>query len=645
VKHLFYFDLETTVNGGPNGDSPEAHWKTNKVLLCGWTASGLSVVINNTVDHLCTLIQTTISKEDEVWLCAHNAKFDIKYLMRERPDVEWHKVRVWDTMTYEYLASGHTDKFTSLEQACTKRSNPMKKSLDLGALLAQGVKMEDIPIDDLKAYLKDDVIGLATLQKNQVLDMYTPDMDYILPLCEMELNGLPIAREKAKTQAVSLSTSISTIFDVQCKIIMNTCEWQDGTEITKEDFNELMGTKSKTIKPMSNRTVSFLFWGYPSELKITEKWRVQYNEHAIPLFRSRVCRQVYGNTTPGAQGYPVGEEYLSKLVSAFGSTPPIVHNLLNYRSKTKLLGTYISPFLSTSAVQGTIHPKLNTTVTNTGRLSSSSPNGQNLPPQARNLVIPSSKDCEIVEVDFSQLEMVGAATLSGDPTMIQDLRGGVDLHFETGKQVMGWMTPSDMTKEQRTLVKNVNFGLLYGGKATGLSKQTGVDKALVQKLIDSFYTRYPKVARWQKDVFQYVVDNMETYDVKEGEQRYSSLYTEPTSARRFRFVEAKSPQWLHRRTSRKFGFSPQHTANYPIQGFAGGDLVMSALHYLWCATHATGMQTKIKFRMTVHDSIVLEVEKGVKLKGILDKMCEYVNDKYKLPCDLHYSVDTGNHWQ
>ncbi len=645
---MFYIDLETTVNGGPLMGSPEAHWKNNKVLLCGWCTSAGNITISTTIDSVCDKIQALISSGALPWVCAHNAKFDIKYLMRDRPDVEWHKVRVWDTMTYEYLASGHTKKFTSLVQACEARSLKMRKTIDLGALLATGVKMEDIPTGELRRYLASDVQGLFTLQRHQESDQYECDMDYLLPLCEMELNGLPIDRTKATGLAESLTKDVDIHFKDMCAWLKRQCQWQDGTSIIDDDFTELLGTKSKTIKPMSNRTLSFYCFGAPTELKITEKWRVRHKSNSsTPLWGSGVTTKVYGNKQPGAQGYPVGEDDLNRLLDVLRPTthPPIITGMLNYRTKNKLLGTYIAPFLATSKVQGNIYPKLNTTVTNTGRLSSSSPNGQNLPPTARELIGPDNPDDEIVEIDFSQIEMSCAATLSGDPTMIKDLNKGVDLHFETGRRVMGWKTPSDMTKDQRTLVKNVNFGVLYGGKATGLSKQTGVDKKIVQSLIDSFYTRYPRVATWQKEVFEYVVNNMETYDVKEGEQRYAAMYNEPISGRRFRFVEAKSPQWLQRRTSRSFSFSPQHTANYPIQGFAGGDIVMSALHYLWVAIHSTGMSSKIKFRMTVHDSIVLQVRKGVKLNGVLDKMCEYVKVKYNLPVDLHYDVDTGDYWQ
>ena len=147
-----FFDLETTVKGGPKGDSPEAHWYNNSVLLCGHRAKyGVDISVHKTTNFLLKRIENLLVHGKIPLLVAHNAKFDIKYLMRERPDLSWELCKVWDTMTFEYRDSGHRDQFMSLEDACTKRGVPFKKSLDLGGLLAQGVSMEDIPMNKLEA--------------------------------------------------------------------------------------------------------------------------------------------------------------------------------------------------------------------------------------------------------------------------------------------------------------------------------------------------------------------------------------------------------------------------------------------------------------------------------------------------------------
>ena len=332
---------------------------------------------------------------------------------------------------------------------------------------------------------------------------------------------------------------------------------------------------------------------------------------------------------------------MSQLLTSLVLTHPLANKALTYRKANKLLSTYVGPFLHTAQIQGTIHPKLNTTVTGTGRLSSSKPNGQNIPPEGRNLCVPKLSKHKMVEIDFSQLEMVAVACVSGSKTMIQALNDGKDLHYLVGKKVMGWTDESDMTKEDRKLVKNVAFGVLYGGKATGLAHQTGVDKKIIQKLIDSFYTTYPEVAAWQTKVFTEVVDNLEAYDVQKGEQRYASMYTDPFSGRRFHFIEQESPQWLRRKTGRRHSFSPQQTSNYPIQGFAGGDIVMGVLTHLWRDMVDT------RFVMTVHDSILIEADaqRISELGKRMKKACNIVEKQFNLPVPLSYSIETGDSWQ
>lgn len=644
---LYFVDLETTVDGGPDHNNPEAHWKNNKVLLCGYAVGGNPIHVHSTVDVLAQCIQNGIEAGFEPTIVAHNAKFDLKYLMRDAPFVEWHKVSVWDTMTWQYLYSGHVSKFESLTDALDGWGIKYNKQLDLGDLLARGIKMQDIPTNELSEYLKEDVTYLRQLYFGQLTTKYTPFMDYILPLCEMELNGLPIDLDKATADSYDLIKDTTSIFDTFQAWLIQNCQWQDGSPLVPEDFSEMMGTKSKTIKPMSNRTISFILTGWPAQLKITEKWRVQYQygcSHIYDLQTAQDFLKVYPDP-PNQQGYPMSEDDLLNMVKEFGPHK-MVDLVLDYRTKNKLAGTYLLPFTHTAKVQGCIYPKLNTTVTGTGRLSSSAPNGQNIPPPARACIIPDNDEDELAEIDFSQLEMVACATLSADPQMIIDINTGEDLHFNTGRSVMGWKSPADMTDADRKIVKGVNFGVLYGGKATGLSKQTGVDKGLVQDLINNFYRRYPQVAVWQEQMKDYVNDYKEAHDIRRGEQRHATTYTLPISNRKFTFVETEAPDWLRQRTGKTWTFSPQQIANYPIQGFAGGDLVMYALYWLWVVVRNTPEYAdKVKFRMTVHDSILLQIRKGLPLTKLVEAMCSYTGQRYNLPVPLHCDIKTGNQWQ
>jgi DNA polymerase I-like protein with 3'-5' exonuclease and polymerase domains len=643
----YFVDLETTVNGGPTKDSPEAHWRNNRVLLCGWQVDGGKLNADETVDALCDHISACSRRHPgTARIIAHNAKFDLKYLMRDRPDVEWHKVEVVDTMTWEYRKSGQRNKYMSLEEACKLRRVPFVKSLDLTALLDSGLKMEDIPIEDLESYLFGDVMALRSLYHAQFHTGYKCSMNYILPLAEMELNGMYLDMDRAEVEMEGLTREIDNLNVWMWGIIKSKCEWQDGSVIIDEDFTEL-GIKSKKISAFAERTTSFLLTGNPSELKITPKWRVKFKSGKGPMLGATSLVALFGTTsTVATLGFPMDEQVLTE-VSKSHSFLPLPREVLRYRKINKLLGTYISPFVHTARVQTTIHPKLNTTNTATGRLSSSAPNGQNIPPEARCLIVPRFVDANIVELDFKQLEMVACATLTGDPTMLADLERGEDLHYNSGKSVMGWTSESDMTKEERKIVKGVNFGLLYGGKAGGLSKQTGADKSVVQSLIDSFYKRYPEVAKYQRKTFDTVVENMKPYDIKDGEQRYSSDWVEPTCKRKFTFIETKSPPWLRSKTGRSYAFSPQQTSNYPIQGFAGGDIVMDALYNLWKWNRGAAEEPFI-FIMTVHDSIVIECRNDwleSDIREAMEMACGQTEHNLNLPLELDFDVEIADSWQ
>jgi DNA polymerase I-like protein with 3'-5' exonuclease and polymerase domains len=627
---MIYFDLETTVNGGPNKDSPEAHWSSNRVLLCGWSPDGDEIVID---DHLWGIqheIEAQVHKHGRCTLVAHNAKFDIKYLMRDHPELPWDCIDVWDTMTWEYLNSGHRETMISLEDAASKHGVAFSKSLDLGALLAAGVKMEDIDTTELTNYLIADVEVLSKLHKVQSAE-YLPWMDYILPLAEMELNGLLLNREGAKDMAYKLQGQIDESYQHIRDYIIGACQWQDGSEVSLDDFSDIVKPKSKYIKPTANRTLSFLLTGEPNELKITQKWRLSLKGQ--PLLSSMSVDKIYQDIESSNLGYPMDEETVEAINMELGNNVEMLEHLIRHRKATKVVNTYLLPMLQQAGVEGTVHPKLNTAITSTGRLSSSQPNGQNMPPEVRELII-ASEGQELSEIDYSQLEMVGAATLSRDEQLIYDLSHGVDVHKNTATSVFG----AALAEEKRKLAKNVNFGVLYGGKAYGLSKQTGVDKGTIQDLINAFYSAYPGIREWQKELHDEVINNMEAHDVKNGEQRYRSDYILPDSGRLFRFIENEAPSWLRAKTGRKWSFSPNHTANYPIQGFAGGDIVMYGLYHLW-------REGNWKVLLTVHDSILIEHDKGEDLTKEVESMCKKVESKFNLPVKLHCDIETGTNWR
>jgi DNA polymerase-1 len=389
--------------------------------------------------------------------------------------------------------------------------------------------------------------------------------------------------------------------------------------------------------------VSYILTGEPAA-GLTKRVRRNIVPKGDPLLNNAEIAKVWGTKQPTHLGYPLSKFDVEDIL-ALGNVnaTDYINALMDYRTVTKLVNTYYGPFLEQAKIQPTIHPKMNMGTTGTGRLSSSAPNGQNLPDPVRQLF--KSEYGKFMEIDFKQLEVVALAFLSKDPQLIEDIQQGRDLHYETGKHVMGWKTPADMSKKDRKLVKNVNFGLIYGGGVAGLSNQTGQPEKLIKKLINAFYGRYKHVGPWQQDFYTSVVKHMKPNGFKEGEQIYKSLVKCPISGRKFQFSEAKAPQWLRARTGRKYSFKPTETKNYPVQGFAGGDIVMMALWGLYHKLrHAFRPHTQI--RMTVHDSLLVDTDMSeTELHRMMQEVCQDIVQYYGLPFKLDFDIEVGTYWQ
>lgn len=635
--YIIALDCETTHKGGPDHDSPEAQYPSNEVVRVGWQVIAPEIGEKYINPDFHKLAEFCERADEDVRIVAHNAKFDIKWFQRyHRPEAN--TVQVWCTMTYDYLNTGHESKFISLEDLCKKHGIRPKKTMDLGEYIAHGGRVEDIPLEELDQYLERDVDLVRWLAFAQGADKpwnYPYDMSYIQALAEMELNGLPIDQDKCKEQAEE-SIEITDDYVQLCKdFIMEHGEWKDGSPITMADFE-------KKIKPTANRTLSWMLTGAPHEVKTTsDKWTFRYKGGRSCVLPATLVDEVWEEPATHL-GYSMDEAHISEAVMIclkYGITHNILGKLPTFRKHDKLASTYYMPFLNMAGETGCVHPKLNTTATATGRLSSSKPNGQNLPTEARQLV-KAPRGMSLVELDFSQLELVALAYLCKDDQMLDDLKIGEDIHYNSGQRVMGWEDPHDMTKKDRTLVKNVNFGAVYGGKAPGLAAQTGVDKKIIQDLINSLYRRYPGIADWQKATYELVVENMEPNGHDDnGEQMYKS--TVDVGERTYTFFETPSPRWLRARTGRNYSFNPNQVYNYPIQGFAGWRIVLQFLGDLWSNSHPSLM-----YLMTVHDSILVAVDDDyVKMfESQVETQCAILSAELGLPFNLEVDFTVGKHW-
>jgi len=320
------------------------------------------------------------------------------------------------------------------------------------------------------------------------------------------------------------------------------------------------------------------------------------------------------------QGYSTAADELDKLAYAH----PIVPLVQEYRINAKLKSTYVEGLLplinpATSRIHSTFHQAL----TATGRISSAEPNLQNIPvrmPLGRELrkaFIP-QEGCLFVDADYSQIELRVLAHISGDEILINAFREGQDIHRLTASQVLG-IPPEDITPEQRNNAKAVNFGIIYGISAYGLSQDIGIPQKEADGYIKGYFEKYPKVKQY--------MDETVAQAKKDG--YVSTLYN-----RRRAMPELKSPNFNQR------AFGERVVMNMPIQGTAA-DIIKIAMINVAKRLQAEGLVAKLILQ--VHDELLLEVprEELEQVKGILK---EEMEGAATLKVPLVADVNIGESW-
>ena len=223
----------------------------------------------------------------------------------------------------------------------------------------------------------------------------------------------------------------------------------------------------------------------------------------------------------------------------------------------------------------------------------------------------------IVDADFSQLEVIGAAILSRDPALKSDIVSGLDMHRKRASDLFRKLE-SDITDDERRQAKALSFMLQYGAGAPHMSEQTGLDVGLCRDFIDQYYSRYRTLKAWQDDVRKevhagrYPTRAITPGGLPRGASKWNSI-----TGRIYTFKEHDSPTWMKTGT----GFSPTQIKNFPVQGFATGDIMAIYRAMLFDETRdSTMFLRKVLPINSVHDSIMYDVESGgdlLKLKSVL----------------------------
>ncbi len=413
---------------------------------------------------------------------------------------------------------------------------------------------------------------LAKLEENQQCDL----------LFEMEL---PLANVLAKMEIAGIKVKVETLKAMQAEneVLIE--------QLTKEIY-ELAGQEFNINSPKQLGTILFEDMGLP--LEYTKKTKT---------------------------GYSTAVDVLERLAPI----APVVSKILDYRQITKLQSTYVIGLQDAILEDGKIHTRYVQDLTQTGRLSSTDPNLQNIPVRLeqgrliRKAFVPSLENSVLLASDYSQIELRVLAHISQDQHLIEAFQQGADIHTSTAMRVFGIEKAEDVTPNDRRNAKAVNFGVVYGISDFGLSNNLGISRKEAKNYIDTYFERFPGIK-----------DYMETI-VREARDKG---YVETLYKRRRELPDINSRNFNIR------NFAERTAINSPIQGSAA-DILKVAMINLDKALTDAGLSTRMLLQ--VHDEIVLEVPMA-ELETVKAMVKETMESAIQLSVPLIADENEGETW-
>lgn len=356
----------------------------------------------------------------------------------------------------------------------------------------------------------------------------------------------------------------------------------------------------------------------------------QIGEYAGPGFNPDSPRQLgallfeklglEGGKKTSTGQFSTDEKTLSKLVDAH----PIIPAILEYRACTKLKSTYVDKLPTLIDENGRVHTTYAQAFTETGRLSSSDPNLQNIPIRTergkmiRKAFVARDENHVILSADYSQIELRLMAAFSGDKAMLEAFKNGEDIHRDTASRVYDVM-PAFVTSEQRAKCKMVNFGIIYGISAFGLSQRLKVSRKEAADLIETYFKLYPKVRAYMSDAIEAARKNG---------------YAETVLGRRRMLKDINSRNATVRQSAER------DAINTPIQGSAA-DLIKIAMVKVDKAIKAEALRTKMVLQ--IHDELVFDVPRE-EVERVREIVRREMTTAYDFGVPLDVGIGVGDNW-
>jgi DNA polymerase-1 len=482
-----------------------------------------------------------------------------------------------DTMVASYILNPAKHSFELADVVRDHLGRQITHPKDVIGSGAKAVSFSVIPVEKVRDYAcrrVDAILGLAAKLHEKIVEDGFKDLYYEV---EMPLISVLAAMEK---KGVLLDTQLLTAMSREIELLMS---------LTEEKIYQLAGEKFNISSPKQLQVVLFEKLSLPKGRKTKE-------------------------------GHSTDIEVLTNL----SRSHELPAEILSYRTMAKLKSTYIDALpLLINRETGRIHTSYNQTVTATGRLSSSNPNLQNIPirtPEGKRIrqAFIAPDGWEIVSADYSQIELRILAHLSDDKALIDAFMEDVDIHTATAANVFG-VFPEMVTAEMRRQAKVINFGILYGMSAFGLSKELNVPQKTAQVYIDEYFNKYPEVRAFLDGII--------------ANARKDGFVTTLLNRRRY-LPEINSSNAPVRQ------FAERTAINTPIQGTAA-DLIKVAMINI--SNLIAKKRMLASMIMQVHDELLFEVPLAEK-KEVLALVKKEMEEVIKLKVPLKVDISSGRNW-
>jgi DNA polymerase I len=512
-----------------------------------------------------------IFENENIEKIAQNIKYDLMVLQNYGVEV---KGKLYDTMLAHYLIE--PEKRHGMDIMAENYLNYTPVSIDelIGKKGTKQGSMRDVDLNQIKEYAAEDAD--ITLQLKNVLH----------PILARNPKGVALLEELEMplTQVLASVESEGVRLDTEALKQMSDVLTTDIVGIESKIY-DLAGLKFNIASPKQLGEILF------DHLKLDPKAK---------------------KTKTGQ--YATGEDILSKLEK----DNPIIQNILDFRELQKLKSTYVDALpLLISKKDGRIHTSFNQAVAATGRLSSTNPNLQNIPirtirgREIRKAFIPRNEEFKILSADYSQIELRIMAAVSGDASMTEAFNKGIDIHSTTASKVFG-VELNEVTSEMRRRAKMVNFGIIYGISAFGLSQRLDIPRKEAAEIIDNYFKEFPSISQYMNNVV---------------EEARKNTYVETIMGRRRYLRDINSQNQVER------GFAERNAINAPIQGSAADmiKLAMIKIH-----NHIKAEKMKSRMILTVHDELVFDAHETE-----IDQLKTAVNELMVHAMPLSVKMETG----